>query len=98
MLYFADKTINLSLEVGEMKTCIACGMPMQNKADFAMGDESKDYCLHCARPDGSMQSFAEKKENLTDFIIKTQGLASEAAASAALSMMKKLPAWESHFA
>ena len=81
-----------------MKTCIACGMPMNKAADFAMNDESKDYCIHCARPDGSMQSFEEKKENMTDFIIKTQGLAHEAAESAALSMMKKLPAWESNFA
>ena len=81
-----------------MKTCIACGMPMQEKSDFAMGDENKDYCLYCANEDGSMHSFAEKKESLTGFIIKTQGLAREAAESAAVSMMKKLPAWQSNFA
>ena len=80
-----------------MKNCIACGMPMKNAPDFAMGDENKEYCIHCARPDGSMQSFDEKKENLTNFIIKTQGLAREAAESAALSMMKKLPAWKNKF-
>ena len=81
-----------------MKNCIACGMPMKKAADFAMEDESKNYCVHCARPDGTMQSFEEKKESMTGFIIKTQGLALEAAESAALSMMKKLPAWENHFA
>ena len=81
-----------------MKNCVACGMPMGKASDFAMGDERKDYCLHCARPDGSMQSFDEKRVSMTDFIIKTQGLAREAAESAALSMMKKLPVWESHFA
>ena len=80
-----------------MKNCIACGMPMKKAADFAMGDENKDYCVHCARPDGSMQSFEEKKESMTNFVIKTQGLARETAESAALSMMKKLPAWEDHF-
>ena len=81
-----------------MKNCIACGMPMKKASEFAMGDESKDYCVHCARPDGSMQSFEEKKESMTNFVIKTQGLARESAESAALSMMKKLPAWKSHFA
>lgn len=81
-----------------MKNCIACGMPMKKAADFAMNDESKDYCVHCARPDGSMQSFEEKKVSMTNFIIKTQGLAREPAESAALSMMKKLPAWKSNFA
>ena len=81
-----------------MKSCIACGMPMKNASDFAMNDEGKDYCLHCARPDGTMHSFNEQKESMTNFIVKTQGLAHEAAESAALSMMKKLPAWENHFA
>jgi len=70
---------------------------MNNAADFAMNDESKDYCLYCARPDGTMHSFEEKKEDLTMFIIKTQGLSAEVAESTALSMMRKLPAWENRF-
>ena len=81
-----------------MTNCIACGMPMKEKADFALGDESKDYCVHCANEDGSMHSFEEKKASMTAFIVKTQGLAAEAAESAAISMMKKLPAWASNFA
>ena len=81
-----------------MKNCISCGMPMKEKSDYAMGDESKDYCVHCANEDGSMHSFEEQKAAMTGFIIKTQGLAWEAAESAALSMMKKFPAWQSNFA
>lgn len=52
-----------------MKKCIACGMPMNTPSEFAMGDTSKDYCVHCARQDGSMQSFEEKRLSLTDFIV-----------------------------
>ena len=81
-----------------MKNCIACGMPMNNASDYAMSDETKDYCVHCARPDGSMKSFEEAKASMIGFIIQTQGLANEVAESAALSMLKKLPAWESNFA
>ena len=77
-----------------MKICIACGMPMGEEDDFAMGDESKDYCKYCARPDGTMQSYDEKLEGLTQFIIRTQGLAQDAAESAAKGMMAKLPAWQ----
>jgi len=80
-----------------MKTCIACGMPMKEQSDFAMGDESKDYCVHCANEDGSMHSFEEQKAAMTGFIIKTQGLVHEAAEGAALSMMRKLPAWKDCF-
>ena len=78
-----------------MTTCIACGMPMTSPSDFAMGDQTKDYCIHCSNEDGSMHSFEEQVESITGFIVQTQGLAREAAKSAALSMMKKLPAWES---
>ena len=77
-----------------MKICIACGMPMNSPADFAMNDESKDYCLHCARPDGSMQSYDEKLAGMTDFIIKTQGLDATVARSSAQYMMATLPAWK----
>jgi hypothetical protein len=76
-----------------MKQCIACGMPMNEPKDFAMGDTEKDYCVHCARPDGMMQSYAEKLDSMTAFIVKTQGLEDSAARGAARSMMAKLPAW-----
>lgn len=77
-----------------MKTCIACGMPMKTAAEFAMGDTGKDYCVYCARPDGTMQSYEEKLDGLTGFIIKTQGLDANAARNAARDMMAQLPAWK----
>lgn len=76
-----------------MKNCIACGMPMKEAEDFAGGDMSKEYCKFCARPDGSMQSYEEKLDSLTNFIIRTQGLDKDVANSAAKEMMSKLPAW-----
>lgn len=77
-----------------MKNCIACGMPMVSISDFAMGDEQKDYCVHCARLDGTMQSYEEKRESLAAFIVKTQGLDSKVAVTAAETMMARLPAWK----
>ena len=77
-----------------MKICIACGMPMKEPADFAMRDTEKDYCVHCARPDGTMQSYEEKLSSLTAFIIRTQGLDEKVANVAARNMMAQLPAWK----
>lgn len=77
-----------------MKICVACGMPMKTKTDFALGDETKDYCIYCARPDGTMQSYEEKLESMTGFIVRTQGLDEKAAQKAAKGMMAKLPAWQ----
>ena len=76
------------------KTCIACGMPMKKPEDFAMGDPSKDYCRHCARKDGSMQSYDEKLEGLGAFLVRTQGLDPGVARTTAAAMMARLPAWK----
>lgn len=77
-----------------MKICIACGMPMKEPADFAMGDPEKDYCVYCALPDGTMQSYEEKLRSLTAFIVRTQGLDEQAANDVARKMMARLPAWK----
>lgn len=77
-----------------VRTCIACGMPMTKPSDFALSDESKDYCKYCARPDGSMQSYPEKLEGTVGFLIRTQGLDPEAARQLAVRTLAKLPAWK----
>lgn len=66
---------------------------MKSPQDFAMGDEKKDYCIYCARPDGTMQSYDEKLESMTGFIVRTQGLDANVARNAAREMLSKLPAW-----
>lgn len=80
-----------------MKKCIACGMPMNKASEFADGDETKDYCIHCARPDGSMQSFTEKKAGMIQFLQQTQGIDEAAATPLTEKMMKGLPAWKECF-
>jgi hypothetical protein len=69
---------------------------MTKREDFAMGDETKDYCLYCARLDGSMQSYPEKLEGTTHFLMDTQGLDETAARETAIRLMKKLPAWANY--
>ena len=76
------------------QTCVACGMPMNEAADHAMGNSRKDYCLHCARTDGSMQGYDEKLESFADFMVRTQGLDKEAATAASRELMSNLPAWK----
>ncbi|MGL6201917.1 MAG: zinc ribbon domain-containing protein [Lachnospiraceae bacterium] len=80
-----------------MKTCIACGMPMIKVSDFSCGDTSKDYCVFCSNPDGSMQSFEQKKAGLIHFTMKAQGFDEKAAIKIVENNMKKLPAWKNHF-
>ncbi|MDF2942210.1 MAG: hypothetical protein K0S01_1068 [Herbinix sp.] len=69
-------------------------MPMTKSSDYPLGDESKDYCNYCARPDGSMQSYPEKVDGTTQFLLRTQGLDMEAARQVAIRSLSKLPAWK----
>ena len=78
-----------------MKTCISCGMPMKEASEFAGGDLSKDYCIYCARPDGSMQSFNEKKAGMIHFIMKTQGFESTRSSSDAPHLTQIFAPWGS---
>ncbi len=78
----------------ENKICISCGMPLRTKEDYPKGDESKNYCKYCARPDGSMRSFEESIEGMAGFLEKTQGLTGETARKAAISALIKNPAWK----
>ena len=74
--------------------CVACGMPMTKPEDHAAGDETKGYCLHCARPDGSMQSYDEKLASMSEFLVNTQGVDQTQARDSARRMMDDLPAWQ----
>jgi len=78
-----------------MKTCISCGMPLRKPQDFPLGDETKDYCVHCARADGSLQSYPERVDGMASFLVATQGLDPSAARETARDLMSKFPAWQS---
>jgi hypothetical protein len=69
-------------------------MPLRTPQEHAGGDESRDYCVHCARPDGSRKSYDEVLSGMTAFLVRTQGLADEPARKAAAGMMAGLPAWK----
>ena len=54
----------------------------------------KEENVHCARLDGSMQSYEEKLDSMSQFIVRTQGLDEVEARKTAKSMMAGLPAWK----
>jgi len=68
------------------RKCISCGMPLEKAEHFPLGDESKEWCVYCARPDGSLKSYDEALAGMSGFIVQTQGLDPEAA---------RLTRWES---
>ena len=80
-----------------MTKCICCGMPMNKKNDFAMGDESKDYCVYCAKEDGSMKSFDEAVEGMAEYMSESEKIDKNFARKKVLEYMKSMPAWKENF-
>ena len=80
-----------------MKKCICCGMPMNKKSDFAMGDESKDYCVYCSKEDGSMKSFDEAVEGMTEYMSESEKIDKNFARKKVLEYMKSMPAGKENF-
>jgi hypothetical protein len=54
-----------------MKHCKACGMPLEKKEDFAKGDTSADFCLHCTDADGTVKSVEEIFEGGVQFFMNS---------------------------
>jgi len=75
------------------KTCISCGMPMTKAEDFGGGDTANLYCIHCSRPDGSLKSYDEVLQGMTEFIMNSQKLNKASAERTAKEHMAKMPAW-----
>ena len=80
-----------------MKKCICCGMPMNKKNDFAMGDESKDYCVYCAKEDGSVKSFDEAVEGMAEYMSESEKIDKKKKKKKVLEYMKSMPAWKENF-
>ena len=74
--------------------CIACGMPMEKPEDHAMGDVSKNYCLHCCKENGEMRNYEETLAGMSVFLMTSQGLTEDAARKMAAEGMSRLPAWK----
>jgi len=72
-------------------------MPMNKKNDFAMGDESKDYCVYCAKEDGSMKSFDEAVEGMAEYMSESEKIDKNFARKKVLEYMKSMPAWKENF-
>ena len=78
------------------KKCISCGMPMRRSGDYPLGDTSREYCVHCAREDGSMKTYDEVLEGMTRFLVTTQGFDETVARETAREMLSRMPAWRTH--
>jgi hypothetical protein len=77
-----------------MKQCLACGMPLVKKEDFALGDENSDFCLHCVNADGSVKSGEEIFNGGVEFFLGAIGGDRAMAEKITRKNMNSLPYWQ----
>ncbi len=67
--------------------CQSCGMPV----------ESGTYCQHCVNEAGDLQSFDERFERMSQWMLSQEQAASrEEAEKRTLEYMATMPAWRDH--
>ena len=76
------------------KFCQACGMPMNKKEDFALGDETSDFCLYCVDSNGNVKTCEEIFAGGVDFFMNTVGSERSLAEKITRKNMKKQPYWQ----
>jgi uncharacterized glyoxalase superfamily protein PhnB len=82
-----------SCEVPIATNCQSCGMPMASPEDFGGGNPENKYCVHCTHPDGSLKSYDEVLDGMTNFMMEFQKMDRATAQGAARDYMSRMPAW-----
>lgn len=77
-----------------MKQCLACGMPLINKADFSLGDENSDFCQYCTNQDGSPKSCQEIFDGGVEFFLQALGGDRLMAEKITRKNMRQLAYWQ----
>jgi uncharacterized glyoxalase superfamily protein PhnB len=76
-----------------VKACMSCGMPMTKPEDCGGGNPENMYCVYCSNSDGSLKSYKEVLEGMTNFMMMSQGMDKKTGENAAKERMSKMPAW-----
>ena len=76
------------------KFCQACGMPLINQEDFALGDENAEFCCHCVNEDGSVKPVEDIFSGGVQFFMETTGSDREMAEKVTRKNMSRLAYWQ----
>ncbi len=76
------------------QSCNSCGMPLEKKDDFALGDTAAIYCAYCTDTQGKLLPYEQILKANTDYLKESQGLTDQAALKMAKDLLKEQPAWK----
>jgi hypothetical protein len=76
------------------ESCNSCGMPLEKKEDFALGDTSSVYCSYCVDNKGALLPYDTILKNNAYYYKESQGLTDQAATKMAKDLLLTMPAWK----
>lgn len=76
------------------ESCNSCGMPLENKEDFALSDTNSIYCKYCVDKAGKLLPYQTILDANANYFKESQGLTEQAAAKMAKDLLKSMPAWK----
>lgn len=76
------------------KSCGSCGMPMEKKEDFALGDVNHEYCQYCTDQAGRLLPYDKVLAMNAKYYVESQGITADKANQMAVSLLKSQPAWK----
>lgn len=74
-------------------SCGSCGFPMRKPSDFAGERSDAIYCSTCGDETGRLRPFEDVLQANADYLVRQQGLDSEAAREMARALLSTMPAW-----
>lgn len=76
------------------ESCNSCGMPLEKKEDFALGNMESVFCQYCVDEKGQLLSYDTILQNNMHYYRESQGLTELAAMKMAKDLLKSMPAWK----
>ena len=76
------------------ESCNSCGMPLEKKEDFAMGNLESQFCTYCVDKKGELLPYQTILENNAHYYKESQGLTEQAATKMAKDLLVTMPAWK----
>lgn len=76
------------------QSCNSCGMPLESKEDFALGDTSSQFCKYCVDSAGKLLPYETILKANASYFKESQGITEQAALKMTTDMLKTMPAWK----
>lgn len=76
------------------ESCNSCGMPLENKEDFALGDPTSIYCQYCVDEKGTLLPYETLVQSNAHYYKESQGITEQAALKMAKDVLASMPAWK----